>query len=174
MTEVLNREVAGLPPGPSALPSSVVVDERAARQTLRAQIVRLESDLASTLCSASPGQYLEAPQLGGGRPRVLSLRDLERVRDRLADAIASRRVALSERADVEERSRRHVEAMLLDPAAHQWDMVHNADVGEPGCKQWHVQPRWGVLGMLMSWWRVKISSGCPLAMGRDLVAARTL
>jgi hypothetical protein len=26
-----------------------------------------------------------------------------------------------------------------------------------------VRPRWGVLGMLMNWWRVVISSGCPLA-----------
>jgi hypothetical protein len=174
MPEVLNREVVGAPSEFRALPSSIDVDERAARRSMRAQIVRLESDLAATVWSASPGQRLEAPRLGGGRPRVLSLRDLERVRDQLADAAASRRQALSERALVEERNRLHVEAMLLDPAAHQWDRVCNRDVGEPGCKQWHVRPRWGVLGMLMSWWRVKISSGCPLAMGRDLVAARTL
>ena len=174
MSEVLSREVSEQPSDLLARASSVDVDERAARRSLRAQIVRLESDLASTVCSASPGHRLEAPRLGGGPPRVLSLRDLERVRDGLADATAAGRRALGERADLEERNRRRVEAMLLDPAAHQWDLVSNADVGEPGCKQWHVRPRWGVLGMLMSWWRVKISSGCPLAMGRDLVAARTL
>ncbi len=30
-------------------------------------------------------------------------------------------------------------------------------------RHWHVRPRYGLLGMLMGWWRVKISSGCPLA-----------
>jgi hypothetical protein len=28
--------------------------------------------------------------------------------------------------------------------------------------------------MLMGWWRVRISSGCPLAMGRGPVATPTL
>ena len=38
-----------------------------------------------------------------------------------------------------------------------------ADVGEPGCGRWHSRPRLGLIGMLMGWWRVKVSSGCPLA-----------
>ena len=46
---------------------------------------------------------------------------------------------------------------------YRWVRVVNEDIGEPGCKHWHVRPRWGVLGMLMNWWRVVISSGCPLA-----------
>jgi hypothetical protein len=53
--------------------------------------------------------------------------------------------------------------MLLEPERHKWIRVANEDIGEPGCKHWHVQPRWGVLGMFMNWWRVRISSGCPLA-----------
>jgi hypothetical protein len=36
-------------------------------------------------------------------------------------------------------------------------------IGEPSCKTWEVRPRVGLLGMLMGWWRVKISSGCPLS-----------
>jgi hypothetical protein len=40
--------------------------------------------------------------------------------------------------------------------------VTNADVGEPGCRDWHVRPRFGLLGMLAGWWRVVVSSGCPL------------
>ena len=55
-----------------------------------------------------------------------------------------------------------IEEMLLDPAAHRWVRVSNADIGEPGCKHWHVRPRGGILGMFVSWWRVVISSGCPL------------
>jgi hypothetical protein len=53
--------------------------------------------------------------------------------------------------------------MLLDPGAHRWVRVSNADIGEPGCKTWHVVPRLGLVGMLAGWWHVKISSGCPLA-----------
>jgi hypothetical protein len=29
-----------------------------------------------------------------------------------------------------------------------------------------VRPRLGLIGMLMGWWQVKLSSGCPLAGGR--------
>ena len=52
--------------------------------------------------------------------------------------------------------------MLLDPARHRFARVTNADVGEPGCRDWHVRPRFGLLGMLAGWWRVVVSSGCPL------------
>ena len=41
--------------------------------------------------------------------------------------------------------------------------ISRADVGEPGCGHWHSRPRLGPLGMLMGWWRVKVSSGCPLS-----------
>ena len=40
-----------------------------------------------------------------------------------------------------------------------------ADIGEPGCHDWHVRPRFGLLGMLAGWWRVVVSSGCPLQPG---------
>ena len=56
-----------------------------------------------------------------------------------------------------------IERMLLDPGAYRWVRVSNADIGEPGCKNWHVVPRLGIVGMLAGWWHVKISSGCPLA-----------
>ena len=47
------------------------------------------------------------------------------------------------------------------PPSHKWERVSNDDIGEPGCKYWHSTPRLGLVGMLMGWWRVKISSGCP-------------
>jgi hypothetical protein len=53
--------------------------------------------------------------------------------------------------------------MLAEPAAHPWVYISRHDVGEPGCGGWHSRPRLGPLGMLMGWWRVKVSSGCPLA-----------
>ena len=64
---------------------------------------------------------------------------------------------------MEEHNRRLIEEMLLEPEQHKWVRVGHEDIGEPGCKHWHVRPRWGLLGMLLNWWRVRISSGCPLA-----------
>jgi hypothetical protein len=88
------------------------------------------------------------------------------VRDELADRLELGRRELSERARLEEGNRRLLEEMLLEPEKHRWVRVASADIGEPSCKHWHVRPRFGLLGMLMGWWRVRISSGCPLARGR--------
>lgn len=101
-----------------------------------------------------------------GGPRILTLGELEQVRDGLAARLENNRRELSERTLVEEHNRRLVEEMLLEPEKHRWVRVGNCDIGEPGCKHWHVRPRYGLLGMLMGWWRVRISSGCPLAGGR--------
>ena len=101
-----------------------------------------------------------------GGPRILSLGELERLRDELAERLEQNRRQLSERTLTEEQNRRLVEEMLLEPEKHRWVRVGNRDIGEPGCKHWHVRPRYGLIGMLMNWWRVCISSGCPLAVGR--------
>ena len=71
------------------------------------------------------------------------------------------RGALRERADSEQENRVQLEVMAADPAGHKWQRLSNNDIGEPGCRHWHSRPRLGPLGMLMGWWRVKISSGCP-------------
>jgi hypothetical protein len=74
----------------------------------------------------------------------------------------TRRV-LGDRTYVEELHRCRIEEMLLEPEKHKWVRVSAEDIGERGCKHWHVRPRWGPLGMLLNWWRVVVSSGCPLA-----------
>jgi hypothetical protein len=147
------------------LQPGVLPDEAAARRTLREQIARLESELGALFCSTFPrtGFDWNVRSQGGG-PRFLSLSELEQVRDRLADRLAHNRKLLGDRTYVEELNRRHIEEMLLNPAEHKWVRIQNEDIGERGCKQWHVRPRFGILGMLMNWWRVRISSGCPLAM----------
>ena len=89
-----------------------------------------------------------------GGPRILSLGELERLRDELAERLEQNRRQLSERTLVEEQNRRLVEEMLLEPEKHRWVRVGNRDIGEPGCKHWHVRPRYGLIGMLMNWWRV--------------------
>ena len=93
---------------------------------------------------------------------MLNLAELEALRDDLAERVEHARRALCDRTYVEEQHRRRIEEMLLEPEKHKWVRIGNEDIGEPGCKHWHVSPRWGVLGMLMNWWRVRISSGCPL------------
>lgn len=143
----------------------VEVDERAARGALRAQIARLERELSAVALDACPrldsGRPL--PSLSG--PRLLSLGELERVRDGLAGRLATLHGAADAQAAQQAQTRALLERMLADPPAHKWLRISNEQLGEPGCRHFHVRPRLGLVGMLMGWWRVKISSGCPLAWG---------
>ena len=150
------------PIGPLVVPGTTP-DERPARRTLLDQIARLEDELAQLFCSTWPRKGFEWSVSSRNGPRMLSLAELESLRDELAERLSSARRALSDRTWVEEQHRRRIEEMLLEPDKHKWVRVSNEDIGEPGCKHWHVRPRWGLLGMLLSWWRVRISSGCPLA-----------
>jgi hypothetical protein len=137
------------------------VDERAARRTLREQIAKLERDLSRTAIAAYPRVELTpvTPRLAG--PRLLSLGELEDTRDDLATRLADLRARISHEADLQEDKRLLIERMLLQPEKYKWVRVSNADIGEHGCKSWHVRPRLGLVGMLAGWWHVKISSGCP-------------
>lgn len=147
---------------PPVLPR-IAADERPARRTLLDQIERLECELVQLFCSSWPRLGFEWSVPARGGPRLLSLAELEALRDELAERLSDTRRSLSDRTYVEDQNRRRIEEMLLEPERHKWVRVANQDIGEPGCKHWHVRPRWGVPGMLMSWWRVRISSGCPLA-----------
>jgi hypothetical protein len=141
----------------------VAVDERKARLQLRSQIARLETELAGLFAEAFG--HTEVPHRVGAlaaQPRVLDLGELETVRDRLADRVAEARQALVERKRVEDENRELVERMLAAPADFKWVQVSRQDLGLPGCGHWHSRPRLGPIGMLMGWWRVKVSSGCPL------------
>ncbi len=142
-------------------PFEVEVDEGAARRTLRTQIARLERELASLFASARPGDDLDWRVGVAGAPRVLDIGDLEALRDDLAGRVEEIRRAQRERAGAQEESRGRLEAIVADPAEHKWRRVSNEDIGEDGCKHYHSTPRLGLVGMLMGWWRVKVSSGCP-------------
>lgn len=139
-------------------------DERDARAQLRGQIGRLERELAGLLAKAFCRTEIEHGVAAvAAEPRVLDLGELERVRDALAARIADARLTLRERTALERENRALLERMLADPAGYKWVQVTRHDVGEPGCGAWHSRPRLGFLGMLMGWWQVKVSSGCPLA-----------
>ncbi len=153
-------------------PAITEVDERAARRSLRVQIERLERELSEAFVTAYRMGGLDQPPERRGEPRLLGLGELERVRDELAERLRAARVTISERAEVQSANRVLLERMLLEPAKHRFARVARSDIGEPGCGVWQVRPRLGLIGMLMGWWQVKLSSGCPLAEGRASGAAR--
>lgn len=146
-------------------------DETTARRELRRQIGRLEAELASYpgAAEASP-RAPAAPR--GAAPRIAGVRELEATRDRLLTQLAEARAAAARRAVAERRAREVREAIVADPAAHRWEVVSSAETGEEGCLTWQVAPRMGPLGALMSWWRVKVSGGCPLAAPLAAASAR--
>jgi hypothetical protein len=167
--ELLEQQISG--PQVTGSPRIVVEDpERAARRSLRAQIARLERELADAFVTAYPMGGLDrvsAPRVT--EPRLLDLGELERIRDELAERLRGAHVTIAERADLQSAKRLYLERMLLEPAKYRFATISRHELGEPGCGVWQVRPRLGLIGMLMGWWQVKLSSGCPLARGRGLV-----
>lgn len=143
-------------------------DEAAARRTLRGQIAKLERELSEAFVTAFPDRLMAEPAVAGYAPRLLSLGELEQVRDSLADRLHQLRSAISDRTEVQEANRVTLERMLLDPAEHRFEVMPLRELGEPGCGVYQVRPRLGLIGMLRGWWQVKLSSGCPLARGHGL------
>jgi hypothetical protein len=151
------------------------IARRAARRSLRGQIVRLERELVEQRCSKWPratpdlgvrsrGPALVSPEsapAGRGGAQLLGIGELEALRDDLVATLSAERRALAARTCAEEESRRLREELLLDPVAYAGARVRSADVGEGGCGEVRSEPAGGVLGMLMGWWRVVVSSGCP-------------
>jgi hypothetical protein len=160
------------PPAAAAPPTRAPVAggdaQAAARAQLRAQIAVLERRLADATVTAfadrAPATTAAAPprERATGGPRLLDLGALEAVRDDLAARLSAARAARRDRAEAREAAHVRLERMLLDPGRHRFERVAQAELGEGGCGVWQVRPRLGLVGMLMGWWQVKLSSGCPL------------
>ena len=137
------------------------IDEAGARAALRDQIGRVEAELAAysrDLPAADPAERpITAPD-----PHIASVGELEATRDTLVDRLAAARRAAAKRTRAELDARALRDAMLADPGAHRRKAVSASEAGEPGCTTWESAPRFGPLGVLMSWWRVRVSGGCPL------------
>jgi hypothetical protein len=166
----LSRNVHAPQVPPSGGPSPVrdrfaEPDERAARRTLRDQIARLERELSSAFVTAYPMGGLGQPASVAAEPRLLGLGELELVRDELAERLHAARVTITRRGDEQSEKRLILERMLLRPADYRFARISSRELGDPGCGVWQVRPRLGLIGMLMGWWQVKLSSGCPLAEG---------
>src|SRR3954471_8231787 len=155
--------LAASPSGRSPLVAAPAA-EAAARRNLRAQIARLERDIGRALTSVHPPLPVPSGTSSPAGPRVLGLGELERVRDRLAAQLGDARAAAGAQTARQAVARGKLDELLLAPGEHRWARVSAVEVGEPSCKVWQVRPRLGLLGMLMGWWRVKISSGCPLGL----------
>jgi hypothetical protein len=162
--ELLRAAVTGsrlTRPGPAA--------EAAARRTLRAQIALLEGELAAAFVTAFEMRLdgvQEVAAAGAPMPRLLDLGELERVRDELAGRLRDVRLRLAAGSERQALKRELLAAMRLEPARHRFTRVSCRELGERGCGVWQVRPRLGPVGMLMGWWHVTLSSGCPLAEGR--------
>jgi hypothetical protein len=142
--------------------------EAAARRGLRAQIGMLEAELAEAFVTAFE-MRIGAPvtaAAGPGVPRLLDLGELELVRDELAGRLGDARAQLADTAAEQSRKRELLARMQLDPGHYRFARISCRELGEPGCGVWQVRPRLGLVGMLMGWWQVTLSSGCPLARGR--------
>jgi hypothetical protein len=162
----LEEQRGEAPPSSGRLAELLQADERPARAELRRQIARLELELGELFTSAFPKGGVSYEVAPAGGPRILSIGELEQLRDTLLGRIADVRSILSDRGYVEDRNRELLERVLAEPERYRWVRVSNEDIGEPGCRHYHSRPRYGLIGMLMGWWRVKVSSGCPLAKGR--------
>ncbi|MFL5819382.1 MAG: hypothetical protein ACJ76S_01680 [Solirubrobacteraceae bacterium] len=160
--KVLDRSIRTADPGlrPGV---EVGVDEGAARRSLRHQIARLERELAAAVASAFPEPPVKVPARPPAGPGMLTIGELEEARDDLAVRLGAVRGTLAGRSALHERNRGRLERMMLEPARYKFARVTREDVGETGCGGWEVRPRLGPLGMMAGWWRVKVSSGCPLA-----------
>jgi hypothetical protein len=93
-------QAAGWPAAPgdrSPLVPRTLPDERAARRSLLDQVSRLETELASLFCSTWPRKGFAWDVPGRGGPRLLSLAELEELRDDLATRVQHGRRALSDR-----------------------------------------------------------------------------
>jgi hypothetical protein len=146
--------------------------EREARQTLRAQVARLERELSAIVAARFPfipaAVHLE--QDGGEEPvrrgpSLLGLDQLERTRDTLAGRLQDLRRRALVRDEQERLAHELLEHMKLEPGRFRHVHLPVSDLGQGGCGVWHVRPRLGLIGMLAGWWQLKLSSGCPLPRG---------
>jgi hypothetical protein len=154
-------------------------DEMAARRSLQAQVTRLERELAQIVAegfphiSPPPAYQLSgrpsAEALSSGAaahgPRLLSLEQLEQLRDHLAGTLQDMRRRAQARREHELSAHELLRRMKLEPGSYKFVRLPVSDLGQGGCGVWEVRPRLGLIGMLAGWWQVKLSSGCPLPRG---------
>ena len=131
------------------------------RRELRSQIARIEAELSAYTGHEQPAapRFVESARPVG---RMTSVEELQQIRDTLIDRLSRHRGEADRRSAKQEQSRARFEDMINDPGGHKWEIVTSEQLGDPSCKDWRVVPRFGPFGAILGWWRVKVSSGCPL------------
>ena len=169
---VIDRDRPDIEAASIASPRQIEVGERDARIALRGQLGKLERESSAIVADAfphiSPADQPDPRELRDevvAGPRLLTLAELERVRDRLAGHTQDLRRLAAERVEHERRAHERLEAMKLEPGRYKFARLPVKDLGQGGCGVWQVRPRLGLIGMLAGWWHVKLSSGCPLPRG---------
>jgi hypothetical protein len=152
-----------------ASPRQIEVGKRDARTALRTQIGKLERECSAIVANAfphlSPADISALSGEARGGPCLLTLEELERMRDRLAGRTQDMRRLAKDRVEHERGARELLEGMKLEPGRYKFIRLPVRDLGQGGCGVWEVRPRLGLIGMLAGWWHVKLSSGCPLPQG---------
>ena len=153
------------------------MDERGARRTLRAQIARLERELGETILAAFPHVHdadTVAFEDEGAAFRLAGPLAPAPARGCSASASWSASATTSPSASAAHASSSPSGPSWRPTPAPCWRRCSAsrratrasgcplADLGERGCGAYHVRPRLGIIGMLMGWWHIKLSSGCPL------------
>lgn len=133
----------------------------AQRREFMRHIERLELDLQQVLSALTPRNRPQHSSAGKARPHLLSLTELELVRDALAIELSHAEDVLAVQIHSRHEKRSLLKRMTEEPVKFRWARVTTVDLGEPGCRSWEVVPKLGPVGMLANWWRVRISSGCP-------------
>ncbi|MDQ2675258.1 MAG: GntR family transcriptional regulator [Actinomycetota bacterium] len=154
------RWAAANPPAPGQDPPDVgaEADEAAARRELRRQIARLEAELAA-YPEARPDS--ETHPLLRPKGHLPDFAELSAVRDGLIERLRGARKDAERKGERQARAHARRERVLGDPESQRWVRVRTEDCGDPGCGETAAVPRFGPLGALAGWWRVKVSSGCP-------------
>jgi DNA-binding transcriptional regulator YhcF (GntR family) len=148
------------PGGRDPLPDvGTEADEAAARRELRRQIARLEAELAAYPAARSDAESVHPLLRRSGH--VAGFAELEATRNELMSRLKAARVGEEKRGRREERARLRREGMIHRPERHRFERLSLEECGDPGCGEFRVVPRFGPVGALAGWWRVKISSGCP-------------
>jgi DNA-binding transcriptional regulator YhcF (GntR family) len=133
-------------------------DEAAARRELRRQIARLEAELAAYPEARSESETHPLLRPKGHLP---DFGELSATRDALIERLHNAHADAERKGERESRAHARREQILGNPEAHRWERVGNEECGDPGCGEIRAVPRFGPLGAIAGWWRVKVSSGCP-------------
>src|SRR3954471_4044078 len=100
-----------IPPGVAPV-EAPEIDERSARRTLRAQIARLDRELSAACLDACPRIDPGPPLHSLAGPRLLSLGELERIRDELAGRLTAVHGTIAAQAEQQAASHVLLEGML--------------------------------------------------------------